>query len=164
MAKQKKKHKKKNETSSVKLTPAGEVKAQLKRFNWKRAVIIALSMIAAFAVYEVLIALPSLRVGDIPIIMPVYIGIVAVLMSAVVVLNSGFSTKPITVDMLRSDENEDEAELASVCEKLNGRKKIAKKLMMLLIPFLFALFFDMIYLFYGDFFKGAVEYLSGGSK
>jgi len=163
MAKQKKKYKKNNETSSVKLTPSGEVKAKLKRFNWKRALIIALSTIVAFAVYEVLVAIPSLRVGGIPVVMPVYVGIVAVLASLVIVLNSGFSTKPVTVDMLRSDDGTDEAELVRVCETLNRRKALAKKLMMVLIPFVLTLFFDMIYLFYGDFFKGAVEYLSGGS-
>ena len=164
MAKQKKKHKKKNETSSVSITPAGEVKAQLKRFKWKRAALIAFSTLAAFVLYETLIAIPSLRIAGIPVIMPIYIAIIAVLASAVVVLNSGFSTKPITVDMLRSDGRESEEELEEICKKLNSRKAIAKTLMMVLIPFLFAVFFDMIYLFYGDFFKGAVDFLAGGTK
>lgn len=161
MAKHKKKHKK-NSTSSVSTTPAGEVKAQLKRFNWKRLLIIVVSTIAAFALYRIFIDIPALRIGGIPIIMPIYIGIVTLLASAIIILNSGLSTKPITADMLKADEFDDREELEAVVAKLNERKKTAKKLMMVLLPFLFSIFFDMIFLFYGDFFSGAAEAIFGG--
>lgn len=164
MAKQQKKNKKKTKTSSVSLSPAGEVKTQLHRFNWKLALLIALSTLVSFTVYEALIAIPSLRIDGIPVIMPIYLIIVTVLSSLVVIFNSGLSAKPITVDMLRSKDGADGNELRRICEKLNARKKIAKKLMIILLPFLFALLFDMLYLFYGDFFKGAVEYISGGTS
>lgn len=156
------KHKKnKSMTASVEKSSAGAVKAQIKKFNWKRALVIALSTIAAFAFYEVLIAIPALRVGGIPIIMPIYLVVIAVLLCAIFILNSGISQKPVTPDMLRTDDNEDEAELQEICERINARKAKAKKLMLILLPFLLAVLFDTIYLFYGDFFKGAIEALFG---
>jgi len=162
MAKQKKKHKK-NSTSSVSTTPAGEVKAQLKRFNLKRALFIAGSTVAAFALYRILIDVKSLRISGIPVIMPIYIGIVTVLLSLVIIFNSGLSSKPITVEMLRLDDSTDDAELQIICDRLNERKKTAKKLMFVLVPFVFTLFFDMMYLFYGHFFEAAISYLAGGN-
>lgn len=152
------KHKKKKSmTASVEKSSAGAVKAQIKKFNWKRALLIALCTIAAFAVYEVLIAAPTLRIGGIPIIMPIYLGIVTVLLCAIFILNSGISQKPVTPEMLRMSEDEDEDTLIEICNRINARKAKAKKLMFVLLPFLFSVFFDMIYLFYGDFFKGALE-------
>lgn len=153
--------KSKRMTASVEKSSTGAVKAQIKKFNWKRALIIALSTIAAFALYEVLIAIPALRIGGIPIIMPIYVGIVTVLLCAIFILNSGISQKPVTPDMLRTSEDEDEAALAEICTRINARKAKAKKLMLVLLPFLFSVFFDMIYLFYGDFFKGAIEAIFG---
>ena len=134
----------------------------MKRFNWRLAAVLAASTVASFALYNVLVDITALRVDGIPVIMPIYIVIVTVLLSLVIIFNSGFSTKPITVDMLRSDDGTDDKELLRVCETLNERKKIAKKLMIVLIPFVFTLFFDMIYLFYGHFFEGALEFLTGG--
>lgn len=157
----KNKKKKKHTTASEGVTPSGAVKAQLKQFNWKKLLLIVITTLAAFSLYEAMIALPYLRVGGIPIIMPIYFGIVTVLICAVVILNSGFSTKPVTPDMLRESEDDDEAHLLEICDKLNKRKATAKKLMLALLPFLFSIFFDIIYLFYGDFFKGAFEAIFG---
>ncbi len=159
MAKHKKK--KKHTTASDGNLPTGAVKAQLKPFNVKRLLLIVITTLAAFSFYEAMIALPYLRVGGIPIIMPIYFAIVTVLICAIVILNSGFSTKPVTPDMLREGEDDDEAHLIEICEKLNRRKVLAKCLMLVLLPFLFSIFFDIIYLFYGDFFKGAVTAIFG---
>ena len=164
MAKQKKNRKHHSETSSAAVTPAGEVKKQYKRFNWKRALLLALSTVAAFAVYEALIAMPSLRINGIPVIMPIYVAITTVLACAVIFFNNGFSTKPMTVENLRENTDISEDELEKACEKIKSRKKLAKKLMMILIPFLFALFFDMLYLFYGDILGNALKHLAGGSN
>ena len=159
-----KKHNTKHTTSSAASTPAGEVKVQLKRFNWLRALIIGASTVAAYVVYQLLLNVPALQIGGIPIIMPVYIGAATLLVALVVIFNSGLSTKPITVDMLRADEGDSKEDLQMIADKLNARKKTAKKLMLLLIPFVFTLFFDMIILFYGDFFIGAFKALSGGDR
>ena len=157
MSKQKKK--KKRTTAPAELTPTGAVKAQLKSFNWKRLILIILSTALAFGVYEALIMLNFLPIGGIPIIMPIYFIIVTVLVCLILIFNSGISTKPVTVEMLREGEDDDIEKLRRICDKLNARKAVAKRLMFVLLPFLFAIFFDILYLFYGDFFKGAIELL-----
>ena len=135
--------------------------AQLKQFNWKKLLFFMITTLAAFSLYEAMIAMPYLRISGIPVIMPIYFAIVTVLICAIVILNCGFSTKPVTPDMLRDGDNDDEAHLADICSRLNKRKAVAKKLMLALLPFLFSVFFDIIYLFYGDFFKGAFEAIFG---
>lgn len=157
MAKQKK-NKKKHNSAAASESP---LKSQLKHFNWKRLLLIILTTALAFGIYEALIALNFLPIGGIPIIMPVYFVIVTVLLCAVLILNSGISTKEVTPEMLRASENEDAAHLEEICAKLNARKKIAKRLMFVLLPFLFAILFDVIYLFYGDFFAGVISALGG---
>ncbi len=157
MAKQKKTKKRKNSSKAAE----GPVKAQLRRFNWKQLCLIVLSTALAFSIYEALITLNFLPISGIPIIMPVYFIITAVLLCAVLILNSGISTKKITPEMLHADEGEDPAHLEEICARLNARKDVAKKLMLVLLPFLFAILFDVIYLFYGDFFLGAISALGG---
>ena len=157
----KKKKKKKYATASEVNKPMGAVKAQLKPFSVKRLLFIIITTLAAFSLYEAMIAMPYLRIRGIPVIMPIYFGIVTVLLCAIVILNCGFSTKPVTPDMLRDSEGDDEAHLYEICERLNKRKAIAKGLMLALLPFLFSIFFDIIYLFYGDFFKGAIDAVFG---
>ncbi len=147
-------------TSPTAVTPAGEVKAKLKAFNYKRAVFLILATIAAFTVYEALISVPALRIGGIPVIMPIYFIIVTVLIVAIIFLNHGFSTKPVTPNMLEGLGTHEELEAA--CVKLNYQKLIAKRLMFVLIPFVFSVFFDIMYLFYGDVFKSIISFLIGG--
>lgn len=159
MAKQKKKHKKK--TSPAELTPAGEVKAKLRAFNYKKALIIALSTLAAFVVYEALIAIRFLPIGGIPVIMPVYYVVSGVLAAIIFFLNRGISTKPVTPDMLEGLGEPEELE--AVCAKINRQKALAKKLMMVLLPFLLSVLFDIIYLFYGDLFLSLFSSLFGGN-
>ena len=72
-------------------------------------------------------------------------------------MNSGISTKKITPNMIRTTKYEDEAHLAEICERLNARKETAKKLMLVLLPFLFSILFDVLYLFYGDFLVSLFE-------
>ncbi len=157
MAKQKK-TKKKHNTAAASETP---LRSQLKRFNWTRLLLIILATALAFGVYEALITLNFLPIGGIPIIMPVYFIIVTLLLCAVLIFNSGISTKEVTPEMLRSSEDDDNAHLEEICVKLNARKKVAKKLMLVLLPFLFAILFDVIYLFYGDFLSDAIAALGG---
>ena len=157
----KNKKKKKHTTALDGVTPSGAVKAQLKPFNIKRLLFIIITTLAAFSFYEAMIALPYLRVGGIPIIMPIYMAIVTVLICAIFILNSGFSPKPVTVEQLREIEEGDDEHIREICERLNKKKAIAKKLMLALLPFLFSILFDVIYLFYGDFFAGAIKAIFG---
>ena len=148
-------------TSPTEHTPAGEVKAKLKGFNWGKAALIFLATAATFAAYESLIAVPALRIGGIPVIMPVYFIIVTVLIVAIIFLNHGFSAKPVTPDMLAGLGTEEE--LGKVCVKLNKQKDTAKKLMLVLLPFLLSIFLDIMYLFYGDLLAHLVTSLIGGN-
>ena len=93
-------------------------------------------------------------------IMPIYFIIVTALIVAIIFLNHGFSTKPVTPDMLSGLGTEEELEKA--CVNLNRQKLIAKRLMLALVPFLLSVFFDIIYLFYGDVFKTILSTLVGG--
>ncbi len=149
------KKKKKKSAAAVSV----EVKAK-KPFNVKRALLIALSTLAAFVLYETLITVNFLPIGGVPIIMPIYFIITAALVCAIIFLNSGFSHKEVTPDMLEGMAEPDEIE--EICEKLNRRKKLAKKLMLVLLPFIFSILFDIVYLFYGDFFSGAISAIFGG--
>ncbi len=157
MAKHKKKKSKK--AAPAELSPAGALKNQAKRFNFRRAIFIALTTLAAFTLYETLIAIPALRIGGIPVIMPVYFVIVTALICAVIFFNHGFSKDKLTPDMFSEDT--DPERVKAICETVNRHKLIAKKLMFVLLPFLFAIFFDIIYLFYGDFFAGALSFIFG---
>ncbi len=159
MGKQKKKHKK--TTSPAELTPAGEVKAKLRSFNYKKALIIALSTLAAFVLYEALITVNFLPIGGIPIIMPIYYIVCGVLAAAIFILNRGISGKPVTPEMLEGLGSPEELDAA--CERINRQKAIAKRLMMVLLPFLLSVFFDIIYLFYGDLFLSLFASLTGGN-
>lgn len=159
MAKQKKKHKK--TTSPAETTPAGEVKAKLRSFNYKKALLILVSTLAAFVLYEALISVRFLPIGGIPVIMPVYFIVSGALTVAIIFLNHGFSPKPVTPDMLAGLG--DTAELEAACERINRQKKTAKRLMLVLLPFLLSVFLDIIYLFYGDMFLSIFSSFTGGN-
>ncbi|MBQ2766357.1 MAG: hypothetical protein IJF48_05165 [Clostridia bacterium] len=143
--------KKKKKRSKAALAVPETAGAKKKPFNVKRALLIALSTLAAFALYETLISLNALPVGGIPIIMPIYFIIVTLLLCAIIFLNRGFSGKDVTPDMFSGDA--DPEHIKVVCENINRQKKLARKLMLVLLPFLLSIFFDMLYLFYGDFFS-----------
>lgn len=157
MAKQKKKKKKSQSTEHSKTMLVAK-----KKFPLKRALLILLSTLVAFVLYESVITVEqNARLGY-SIIMPVYFGIIAVLLCAIIVLNRGFSNKPFTVEMLCTNGVAAE-DAEEICNKLNAQKKLAKKLMFFLLPILLSVLLDIIYLFYGDFFVGAFKYLLGNS-
>jgi hypothetical protein len=84
--------------------------------------------------------------------MPVYYVIVTALLLAILYLNKGFSKGDMTPDMFNDSVPPEEA--ARICANVNRQKKLAKKLILVLFPFLFAVLLDVIYLFYGDMFTG----------
>ncbi|MBQ8510158.1 MAG: hypothetical protein IJ493_09665 [Clostridia bacterium] len=163
----KKKHKKKSVSlfdrlSTEQSVAAGkDVKRAMKRFNWQRALGLMLATIAAFAVLEAFISLEASKGMTYSIVTIVYYVIVTVLLIAIVLLNGGFSKEQLTPDMI--SESVDREEAARICERANQRKQYAKKLMLVLVPFLFAVFFDIVYLFYGDVLKQIFSFLAPGS-
>lgn len=134
-----------------------EVKKKLKALNKKRLLTIFLSTVAVFAVYEALLSFEAAKRMTFSPSTIVMCVAVTILTAAVIFLNHGFSKKDFTPDMLREDVAPEEAQ--SICDRLNSHRKIAKKLMMFLIPLMFALLLDVISLFYGDALSSFFEFL-----
>ena len=133
------------------------VKNKLKALNKKRVLTIFLSTIAAFAAYEALLSFEAAHGCTFSISTLVMYIAVTTLTAAVIFLNHGFSKKDFTPDMLREDV--EPAEAAAICARLNSHRAIAKKLMMVLIPLMFALLLDIINLFYGDMLSAFFKFL-----
>lgn len=134
-----------------------EVKKKLKAFNKKRLLVILISTIAVFALYETALSLEEAHSCEFSIATAVMFIGVTVLAAAVILLNHGFSRTDFTPDMLRKDISEKEAD--ELCKKLNHQRELSKKLMMVLIPFMFALLLDVINLFYGDMLSSIFKFL-----
>lgn len=152
MAKKKKKQK-------TGLTPVSEK----KKFSVKRALLIFLSTIATFTLYQTVNILEANARLPFPIITTVFFVLATLIVCLIFFFNRGFSTKPVTEELLTSEGVAPE-DVGEVCEKLNSHKKIAKVLMLILLPIIFTILLDMIYLFYGDFFMGALKYITGTAK
>ncbi len=154
----KKKKKKKTEEYDRGAEARKAVKESLKKFNWKRLIVLVLSTAAALAAFEIIQQLElqnyiSSQTGVfsfdfIPVVYYVYYALVLVLTLAVVILNRGLSRKELTPDMFEPDTAPDE--VAEICEKVNKQKRLAKKLMMVLLPFLFAVLLDFLVVFFGN--------------
>jgi len=153
MAKQKKKQSKKASSAH-----AGEVKAGKKPVKWQRLLTLVLSTLAAFALFEAVISLEAKAGLSFSIITIVYYVIITVLLLVILFLNRGFSKQELTPDML--DEGTPPEEAARICETVNRQKQYAKRLMTVLFPFVFAVFLDIIYLFYGDMLASVFSYLA----
>ena len=134
-----------------------EVKKKLKALNKKRLLTIFLSTVAVFAVYEAILSFEAAKRMTFSPSTIVMCVVVTILTAAVIFLNHGFSKKDFTPDMLREDVAPEEAQ--EICDRLNSHRRLAKKLMMFLIPLMFALLLDVISLFYGDALSSFFEFL-----
>jgi len=133
----KKKRKKKRTYTYDELTSAkSDLKASLRRFNYK----LALLLIAIFAVlavvYYILIAMCVVWA------MPVLYTAAAVLFSAFFIINRGFSREPVSREMLPDDwtEEKQDAYIADDTE----RKALARKLMIPMVPVLLLVGIDIL--------------------
>ena len=149
----------KKKKSSLTYSPESvrEVKKKLKALNKKRVLTIFLSTVAVFAVYEALLSFEAAKRMTFSPTMTVMCVVVTALTAAVIFLNHGFTKKDFTPDMLRDDVPPEEAK--AICDKLNSHRRIAKKLMMVLVPFMLALLLDLIHLFYGDMLSDFFKFL-----
>ena len=152
--------KKKHKLPQASDTPAANVKKQLKNFNWSRLLLLVLSTIVVFSVYEALLALEEQSGMDYSITMPVFYIVTTLLVCAVIFFNHGTSKRAVTPDMLDPDLAPDEAE--RICARLNRHKQLAKKLMYPLIPLLMTLLLDIFYLFWGDTLRQIFSVFTGG--
>ncbi len=137
--------------------------AEKKKFPVKRALLILLSTIVSFTLYQTVNILEAGAGLPFPIITTVYFALAALLVCFIFFFNRGFSTKPVTNEQLM-EEGVAPEDAEAVCEKLNSHRKIARTLMLVLLPIVFTILLDMVYLFYGDFFSGALKYITGTGK
>ena len=148
-----KKKKKSRGTSLAAKHAAGDAHAQAKKkLSRNQMIYLILATLAAFIVLESVLSLEASLGWSFSIIMPVYYIFTAVLLIVILFLNKGFSKGELTPDMLKDSIPPEEA--ARICDTVNRQKKLAKKLMLVLFPFLFSVLLDVIYLFYGDMFTG----------
>ena len=144
----KKKKKRNSSQASAAATPAENVKKRLKGFNWSRLLILILSTLILFTIYEALLTLEEQNQLGYSITRTVFFIAATLLTCAVIFLNHGTTRQEITPEMLSTDLTPEEA--ARVCERLNRHKSLARRLMYPLIPLLFTLLLDIFYLFWGD--------------
>lgn len=154
------KRKKKQRSPQADDTPAASVKRKLKSFNWSRLLILFVSTIALFSIYEALLSLEEQSRLGYSITMPVFFIAATALVCAVVFLNHGTSRREITPEMLDSDLPPEES--ARVCEGLNRHKKWARRLMYPLVPLLLTLLLDIFYLFWEDTLQRIFSVFTGG--
>lgn len=156
----KNRRKKNRQISPEGLQARRELKESLKKFNWKRFLLIVVTSIIAYAVFVIVQDIEvthyfsshpiafELDYKAIPIIYYVYYSTVTVLIIAILILNRGLSRKDLTPDMF--EPSVDRNEVQRICDRVNRQKKIAKKLMLVLLPFLIAILIDFVVVFFGD--------------
>ena len=141
-----KKHKKRR-----KLIPDSEAKSALQKslreINWKLLGRVAVLFVLVFSFYQiclnVAIYFNSVLIQQLTVI--TYTAITTLLAVIFVFINGGISSDIPTKEQL-SDELT-VAEKEEFIELVKTRRKKAKKILVYLIPFIFTLFFDTIYLF-----------------
>ena len=120
--------------------PKTELKRSLKAVNWKLAAEVFLVLIAVFSVYQIFVYL------EIGFIVHIYAGALFVLAAAYVLLARGLSCRPLDESAFPDDWSSERRE-----KYLAGdvkRKRIAKKLLVFILPILLTFLFDMIYIIY----------------
>lgn len=116
-----------------------------KPFNFKLLLILLLATVVIFGIYRIFIAL------EIAAIMWIYMGLTCALFIAYFYINRGMSNKPTPIDDL--PEEWSAVQKTEFLAEEAARKKKAKYIFILLLPFLFTFFFDIVELFYVDYFK-----------
>lgn len=142
----KKKHRKRRS-----FIPESEAKNELKKsfseFNWKLLGKLILSFVIIFSLYQL-----GLKLGEIynPIIITVvvvsYVIATTILAAAFIIMNKGISNDIPTKEQLSDNMSNEEKEMF-ISDLIESKRK-AKKILLVLIPLIFTLLFDMIYLFF----------------
>lgn len=132
--------KKKKYRIKERYTPQVQLKEELKKFNWKLLLQLIISCVVVMAIYQT-----ALYFQFKPI-MWIYYVLLIVSVLAFIYFNKGINRKVVTWEQL--PEEWSDAEKDSFIIKLNKHKKIAKKILLLIIPLLFTFAFDVMYLFF----------------
>lgn len=140
MADRNNKKKKKKYRIKERYTPQLQLKDELKKFNWKLLLQLLISSIIVISVYQT-----ALYFQFAPI-MWIYYVLLIVSALAFIYFNKGINKKAIQREQLPLEWSENEKD--NYLTKYEKHRKIARKLLLLIIPLLFTFAFDVIYLFY----------------
>ena len=124
------------------------VKKSLAELNWKLLGKVALYFVIVFAVYKL-----GLKIADIynsqgimTAVVVVYVAVTTVLCGVFIIMNRGMSNDIPTKSQLRDDMSD--AEKEKFISDLIESKRKAKKILPILIAFVFTLLIDMLYLLF----------------
>lgn len=122
------------------------LKKSLKKINWRLAGKVFGIFVIVFAVYQTCLKLAEIYniilIQQITIIS--YTAITTVLACAFIIINGGVSKDIPTKFDLKDSLTDEEKE--KLIQKITDRRTKAKKILVFLIPFIFTLFFDTLYL------------------
>lgn len=132
--------KKKFKVKRHELAAENSLRKNLGRFNWALLGKLALSFAIIFGIFQLAIQF------EFGAIYPIYFGLFVVVFALFGYFNHGFSKEIPTRDELIIPEEQKDAFL----EKVVRDRKIAKKLLIILIPLILTIIIDIIYIFYLD--------------
>ncbi len=123
------------------------VKEAVNAFNWKRALILALTTIVSMGIYFFLTSTPLWKVAVLA-----YIVIASVLIIAYFIINRAFTGSGVTYEMLPDTMTHKEKEeyLADVAD----RERRSRPMLMIIFPIIVTLLVDLFRLFVLDGFFG----------
>lgn len=113
-------------------------KQQPKKRKFRQLGLLALFFIVIYGIYAA-----GCQFEFKPIV-PIYMGLLLVLLITFVILNRGFDTKPPERNLLPDDWGDEKKTVFLAADK--KRKKIARILLFIIIPLLLTFAFDIIYL------------------
>lgn len=130
--------------------PESEAKTALKKsfkeFNWQLAGKILLLFVIVFSVFQLCMRLAEMYEIFVlqQITVFVYTAIATLLGAMFIIINGGVSSDIPRKDQLRDDLSDGEKE--KIIELVKLRREKAKKLLVYLVPFVFTLLLDTLYL------------------
>ncbi len=114
-----------------------------KKSKLRQLILLALSFIVIYGIYAA-----GCRAEFKPVV-PLYLGLLLVLLITFIILNRGFDTKPPGREMLPGLWDEERKDAYLLAD--GRRRKIARVLLFFIIPLLLTFAFDLVYL---NFFSG----------
>ena len=141
---------KKNKKRKRKFIPDSEAKSELKnsfeKVNWRLVGRVFSLFVLVFSVYQLCLKLAEIYNNILiqQITLGVYTAILTILAAAFILVNGGISSDIPTKEQLKDSLTNKEKE--EIIENITQRRKKAKKILVFLIPFIFTLFFDTLYL------------------
>ena len=124
------------------------VKKSFREFNWKLLGKLVLIFAAVFGIYQLFLKLADIYgnrlLADVTVI--VYIALTTILLVVFIIINKGVSNDIPTKEQLRDDWTDKQKQ--EYIDSLIESKKKARPLMLLIIPLVFTLLIDMIYLLF----------------